>query len=447
MSKPKKNHEKEPAVKAGLDQSNKNSGSQKDVDISKKPVEKILSEVNKDDPIKQFCAQIEESDFEGTIEFTEKDIDALTPTGDGRNIFEFYQFDAPEKFENWYYVMFPIIGNELAEKHNAHVLMVVPYLFTLPLSEILTDPRVSDDTYCIVIGETFLAVTQETSSMYEKALKHIGYDGESMQIDNSENLKSLVEMVKSTLTRENGYYEDLMEYWYAGHIFHEKDVIWVDLEDMAGDDEKADSKAKAEEKAEPEDEDQIVGCRTIGDPPLFVLNFDTLGDIHTPMDVSNVKNVKVENYRRVLSNEEIAEAKYYNRRLEFLETLTPNEEVWYLATKKASEEETAGFAVVCLHGKFYVPVETSVNYYTHEVEEYIELFNVANCYPNHHNCIGLILADVGNMQVYTGVRYLKGRHFDWKKRIEQELKSYQQIEPDYNPFDDPYDAPDSDLFD
>ncbi|MDO4967523.1 MAG: hypothetical protein Q4E70_02030 [Candidatus Saccharibacteria bacterium] len=60
---------------------------------------------------------------------------------------------------------------------------------------------------------------------------------------------------------------------------------------------------------------------------------------------------------------------------------------------------------------------------------------------NHHNCIGWIIVDVGNMQINTGVRYLKGRHFDWKKRIEQELESYRLDNPDFDPFADPYDDP------
>ena len=440
MSKPKKinakNQDLESAVKADSE-ALKTEGSGKNKkeakESPKKPFDEMKAEINKLDPVSQICSDVKDADFEGTIEFTEEDLNALTPSGDGRNIFEFYQLDAPEEeFEDWVHMLLPIANNELAIKHNVFVMLLVPYLFKIPFSEVTTDPRVNADLPCIVLGDIFLGVTQKTLEEYAKALKYIGLDGGITQIDQDcDAIEELRKMVAMAQVRDNGYYEDLMEYWYAGHLFHEKDVIWVELESMAKDSEDDGSA----------EEGQVVGRRKIGDPAVFVLNFDVLGGFHYPVDISDVKNVKVENSRRVLSKRELGEAKFYGYNLEFLTTLTPAEEVWYLATEKAKSEDSAGFAVVCLGGKFCVPVETSINFYTHEVEEYISLFNVTSCYTNHHNCIGLIIIDVGNMQVNTGVRYLKGRHFDWKKRINQELKAYRLGNPDYDPYADPYDDP------
>ena len=441
MSKPKKvnkNPDLESAVKADSEQTTELELETEKVSkkTAKKPLEKIVTEIDKHNPLNSICTQIEDNDFEGTIEFTEEDLNALSPDANGRNIFEFYQLDEPEEeYEDWAYMELPIMGNELAMENEVYVMLIVPYLFKLPFQEAMSDPRISDDLPCIVLGNLFLAVTQKTLDEYAKALKYIGFEGGITKIDeNEEAMDKLREMVELAQIRPNGYYEDLMEYWYAGRLFHEKDVIWVELESMA--DKESDEEADGEQS-------QVIGRRKIGDPPVFVLNFDVLGGPHTPIDISNVKNVKVQNFRRVLSKREIGEAMFYGKNIEFLETLTPAEEVWYLATEKAKVEDSAGFAVVCLNGQFCIPVETSINFYTHEVEEYISLFNVVDCFTNHHNCLGLIIVDVGNMQVSTGVRYLKGHHFDWKKRIDQELKAYQVDRPDFDPYDDPYDDPDN----
>jgi|GEM_PF-5214274 len=445
MSRPKKiekNQNLESAVKADSVTTEEVKEGGKEKGHPAKPIDRMLEEAQKHNPLDKICADVRDADFEGEVQFTEEDLNALTPDANGRNIFEFYQLDEPEEeFEDWIYLELPILNNELAKQHNVFVMVVVPYLFKIPLSDINTDPRVNDDTLCIILGDTFLAVTEETLNEYSKALNYIGLEYGAQNISENENaLEKIREIVEAAQVRETGYYEDLMEYWYAGRLYHEKDVIWVELETMAKIPLKKNPQAgiveEIEEEPEPVDE-----VRTLGSPPTFVLNFDVLGGPHTAIDISRAKNVKIENGRRVLSKTEEGYAKFYGQNLDFLQTPTPAEEVWHLATEKAKQEDAAGFAVVCLGGKFYVPVETSINFYTHEVEEYISLFNVVPCFMNHHNCIGWIIVDVGNMQINTGVRYLKGRHFDWKKRIEQELKSYRLDNPDFDPFADPYDDP------
>ena len=425
MSKRNKNQGNERAIKAGSNE-------------PKKPTDKAKTRTGekKTKPLDQLCTEVGEIDFEGQIEFTEENLKNLMPGENGVKIFMCFELDGPDDIEDYAYLASPILKNKLAEKNNVHVLFTVPYLFKVPLAEIFTDARMEKDSVFIVGGDTGYIVAQETLEQYQKALKYIGHEDEKKQVTSSEEFKELVNNILAAQPRENGYYEDLMEYWYSGNMYHEKDVIWANIEELL-DESKGESK-------EDDNGERRVKTRVIGNPPTFVANFDAVDKMHSPMDVTNVKNVKVKDYRRVLSDEEKFDAEYYGKNIEFLSTLTPNEEVWYLATEKAKEMDSPGFAVVCLHGKFYIPVETQINFHTCELEEYIELFNVATCYSNHHACIGIVLADVGNMQVFTGIRYSKGRHFDWKRRIEQEIETYRVGEPDFNPFSDPYDAPDSD---
>jgi hypothetical protein len=149
----------------------------------------------------------------------------------------------------------------------------------------------------------------------------------------------------------------------------------------------------------------------------------------------------VSNYRRILSNQEKFEIYYYKLNKDFFEKLTPAEEIWYLASEYAKTMETPGFCVVCLNGKFNVPVESFFNYDTFESEDLITIFNVVGCFPNHHRCAGLLVADIGNMQFHTAVRYCNGHVFDWQKRINQEIEAYRLDNPDFDPYDDPYDNP------
>ena len=208
------------------------------------------------------------------------------------------------------------------------------------------------------------------------------------------------------------YHENLMEYWLCGEIYHEKDVIWIDMPDIG------------------EEEGVMLG---------FTANGDNFSEFFTPIDISGAKNVKVENFRRVPTSRERFEAEYYGRGIALYEMLTPAEEVWYLATKKAKEMDTSGYAVVCLGGNFYLPAEFMMNYHTGEIEELVTVFNVENCLARHHNCIGAVTADVGNVQLVTYVRYLNGRHFNWQKRLEQELSAYRRAGIDFDPYADPYD--------
>ena len=421
MSKRKGNQGDEPAIKAGSEKPKKPTRKTK----AKKDAKKVK-------PLDRLCTDIKEINFDGQIEFTEKDIEKLEPHKNGINVFACFELDGSYRSQECAYLAVPILVNELAKEHNAHVIIIVPYRFRVSLQGMLTDPRVTERMQCIIFGDNSYIVDPKTMKQYQKALKYLGHDSEKKMVEDSEEFKALVNTVASAKPRENGYYEDLMEYWYAGLLYHEKDVIWVDIARIA---ESMNDKPKETENEGP------VRAQVISGPQIMVANFDSIDDvICVSIDVTNVKNVKVENHRRVLSDRERFDAEYYGKSIDFLTTLTPNEEVWYLATEKAKEEDSPGTAIVCLNGNFYVPVETMVNLSTFELEEFMEYFNVTACLTTHHNCICELLTDVGNMQVFTGIRYAKGRHLNWKERIEQEINNYLYYDPDYNPYGDPYDA-------
>jgi len=214
--------------------------------------------------------------------------------------------------------------------------------------------------------------------------------------------------------REDGYYEDLREYWYDGKIYHEKDVIWLELPKTGN---------------------------MMGVIKGFSANLDSFASIYSPCDITHAKAIMVSNHRRILSNQEKFEIYYNKLNKDSFEQLTPDEEIWYLANEYAKTMETPGFCVVCLNGKFNVPVESFFNYDALENEDLITIFNVVGCLLNHHRCAGLLVADIGNMQFYTAVRYCNGRVFDWQKRIDQEIEAYRLDNPDFDPYDDPYDNP------
>ena len=431
MSEPNKTKEKSPdlesAVKADSESLKKNTDTEKSM---KTPLEQIGDAIDKNDPIDRICNQTGETDFEGTIEFTEEDLDSIVPNSDGRKIYEFFQLDAPEEFEDWIYLQTPIMGNELALDNEVYVTIIIPYISRVPFEEALENGCITEETPFIILNDEFLEVARETFEQYRKALRYIGYPEDHFSFegeDDDQVMEKIVEMVQSAQAREDGYYDDLMEYWYAGRMYHEKDAIWVNLRDLLKD------------PNQDPDQEQEERPQTLGATDFFVFNADLVGVEHTPINISGVKDVKVENFRRVLSAREQLELEDYEQNRDLYETLTPNEEVWYLATEQAKKENDAGVVVVCLNGKFYMPVETKINPHTSEVEGYISLFNAVPCFTTHHACIGDVVLDVGNMQVHTGVRYLKGRHIDWNKRIEQELKAYRMDSEDYDPFGDPYD--------
>jgi hypothetical protein len=88
-----------------------------------------------------------------------------------------------------------------------------------------------------------------------------------------------------------------------------------------------------------------------------------------------------------------------------------------------------------------------MNYETFELDELIVIFNVLPCFLTHHKCASFLVADVGNMQMKTAVRFLKGRVFDWGKRIDQELAMYRKWNPDFDPYEDPYSDPNNSYID
>ena len=69
------------------------------------------------------------------------------------------------------------------------------------------------------------------------------------------------------------------------------------------------------------------------------------------------------------------------------------------------------------------------------------MFNVVSCTPIHHQLVAVLVADIGNIQLQTAIRYQNGAVFDWHKRFNQEIAAYQLKKPNFDPFADPYDDP------
>lgn len=380
--------------------------------------EKVFG-VEPDESIPKYQLEDEESDI--SEDFSDEDLknidfSKLDMTPEGKRILDDIPLNCPEDYIGIIRQEFPVKLDEDFIKNKVIIRVSIPYLKEFPLKESMPDTNEAGVYLSDGLDVTY-KIHPETYAELQELLMRIGAVESCAEIHEGEDIVGKVSQyfaASANEQREDGYYEDTMEYWYDGKIYHEKDVIWYELP------------------------------RTVnlaGNMKGFSANLDSFVPLYEPCDITSARSIKVQNYRRVLSEKEKFEIEYYGKNLEFFEQLLPHEEVWYLATEFAKQQETSGYCVVCLNGKFYVPVETIVNTTTFECENLIVAFNVTNCYPIHHRCSGILIADVGNMQIRTAVRYAKGKVFDWHKRIEQELKAYYLHDSDFNPYDDPYDNP------
>ena len=335
-----------------------------------------------------------------------------------------------DKTKNTIRFIFPVLANEGVEGKRVVVHIIVPYTKKYSVHE-LEDGSIakgidSNSKLPTQDGETFFLVD---GNIYEEFMDNLrrldvpGVDDSQVDLDLSGDTETQVrELIAGghaiqgcdENAHEDGYDPEMREYWYGGKIYHEMDVIWFEIP------------------------------RTInlmGNMKGFSANLDNFIGLYEPCDITPAKNIKVKDFKRVLTNLELFEIKQRRQNPSFFEQLTPQEMVYHLACEKAKEEESAGYCIVCLNGKYLVPVESILNPAICEFEDLIVAFNVMNCFPIHHKCCGLIVTDVGNMQIHTSVRYRKGGIFDWRKRIQQEIDAYRLTNSNFDPYDDPYDDP------
>ena len=339
-------------------------------------------------------------------EIAKADFSELDKDEYGNTLLGTFDLVGPEEAEDYTEFIFPALpGDENAKKCRLVVHIKVPYLEKVSLDELPTSEEVakmdSVPRYITKDHQNYYRVAEETYHAFLEAARECGLEGAD---DPPEEIE----------VHPDGYDPEMMEYWYGGEIYHEKDVIWFEIP------------------------------RTIsmmGSMKGFSANLDNFIGLYESCDISRVKNIVVKDFKRVLSKMELFEIAQRHQNPAFFEQLTYQEMVFHLAREFAKTKEEAGYCIVCLNGKYYVPVESIFNPVTMEFEDLIVAFNVVNCYPSHHKCCGLIVADVGNMPVHTSVRYHKGGIFDWQKRINQEIAAYRLMDADYNPYDDPYDDP------
>jgi hypothetical protein len=363
-------------------------------------------------------------------EISDMDFSDLDKDQYGNTVLSTIVLAGAEEGEDFLDYIFPALpGDKEAEAHHLVIHVYVPYIDVVrqeeledlakKYKEMKQAPRVLTQD-----GEIFFVLDENTYQSFLEAARECGVnmDEKAKEVETVDDFKTMMRELTAngevihgidSNARADGYYEDLCEYWYDGVIYHEKDVIWFEL-----------PKLRAGER--------IQG---------FVANLDHYGKLYTGVDVTRAKTIKVEGGYRVLSKEEIFEIKYNHQNEDFFRQLLPAEEVWYLASEYAKTKDTPGYCVVCRNGKFNVPIESFMNYETFEFDELIEVFNILPCFLTHHKCQSFLVADVGNMQMKTAVRFLKGRTFDWGKRVEQEIDMYHKYNPDFDPYEDPYSDP------
>lgn len=343
-------------------------------------------------------------------------ISELPVEEDGTRVWVSSELNAPEGTIGRIKLVVPIITDEEMIKNKVVFHISIPYFKVISFAEAEKDSSILEDQPCIGCADrNFYLITDETLKSYEELMELAGQSTETEKLSEGESFIDAVEKsIDKFAARLDGYYEDVMEYWYHGQIYHEKDVIWLEIP---------------------------LTRNLMGNMKGFLANQDADG-FFTPIDIGDVKGVEIKNGRKVLSNKEIFEIKYRNQNVEFFEQPTPAEEVWWLTKNYAKTKDSIGYAVVCLRGKFYIPVECFTNYTAFEVDYLATVFNCLNCMPTHHACAAMILGDIGNMQLQTFVRYKLGGIFDWEHRSMQELKMIRKYNANYDPYDDPYDNPD-----
>ncbi len=363
----------------------------------------------------------EEDETEVPDDFTDEElmsmaISELPVEEDGTRIWVTSELNAPEGTIGRIKLVIPVITDEEMIENNVVFHVSVPYFKVIPFAEVEKDESILKDNPCIGCADrNFYLITDETLKSYEEIMELAGQSTKTEKLPEDESFIDAVEKsIDKFASRPDGYYDDVMEYWFHGQIYHEKDVIWL----------------------------EVPSTRNLmGNMKGFLANQDIDG-FFTPIDISDVRDVVIKDGRKVLSNREIFEIKYKNQNVEFFEQPTPAEETWWLAKNYAKTKDSIGYAVVCLRGKFYIPVECFTNFRALELDYLAVVFNCINCMPTHHACAAMILGDIGNMQLQTFVRYKLGGIFDWEHRSEQELRMIRKYNANYDPYDDPYDSPD-----
>ena len=306
-------------------------------------------------------------------------------------------------------------NDEEMKKDNVHVRLITPYIDAISFEDAEKDPKKLEGRPTIGTSEgVYYIFAKETMNSIVEIMEKYGHEAEVQTTNDPEAFfNSVREKLRQFAARPDGYYEDTMEYWYNGEIYHEKDVIWL----------------------------EVPATRNImGHMKGFLANQEPDGFLQ-PIDIGAVGDIKIENGRKILTDEDMTKIEYRHQRKEFFEQPTPGEWTWWLAKEFAKTKDSIGYAIVCLNGNFYTPVECFINPVEFELDYLNVVFNVANCMPTHHACAAMIIGDLGNMQMETFVKYKKGGIFNWKHRIDQELKMIHRYNKDYDPYDDPYDSP------
>ena len=347
----------------------------------------------------------------------------LKAGADGIRILAEFTLECKEKPMGVLRQMFPVRIDEEFIKNRVYVLINIPFVLSIPLAEVTPDSEYSEMSGTFLTDmTTAYKIPEDAYAELNEILDRCGVPNAQKEIKEGEDVVARIseyfasgDVIDTDFApREDGYYEDTMEYWYEGDTYHEMDVIWFEL---------------------PRNVDANGRMRAM------CINLDSFPDLCEPCDITRAKTIKVENFRRVLSEEERVEIIRYGRNPEFFERLLPEEMVWFLASEYAKKQETSGYCVVCKNGKFNVPVESIFNPTTLEYEHLVIAFNSMPCGEDHHKCTGVLVADVGNIQMYTAVRYHKNQVIDWRKRINQELQAIFLKNPNFDMYADPYDDP------
>ncbi len=377
----------------------------------------------------------EEQDIDDELtddELFDIDPSSLPMETDGTRILADFMLDCPVESIGAIKQKFPVKIDDEFIDNNVVIQLYIPYVAVYPLSELKAD---SDDETLrsfIMNEKEAYEIHPDTYKELQKVLDRCNIIEGRKTIKEGEDVVGQIaeffangDVIEGDFSpREDGYYEDLMEYWYCGKIYHEKDVIWTEMSNQTD---------------------------SYGSMKGFSANLDMFNPLYEACDITKARSIVVDNNNhRVLPKEELLDIYTHGKNKAFFEQLLPYEEVWVLAKKCAKEKTAPGYCIVCLNGKFYVPVESFFNPETLESEDLIVAFNVINCTPLHHKCRGMIVADVGNVQIQTCVRFAKGRNFDWRKRINQEVETYRKYNPNFDLYGDPYDDPpfgsDDDMF-
>jgi hypothetical protein len=357
----------------------------------------------------------EESNFEGKIDFTEKDL-TTGYTIDGVKIFKCFKLQTTADATNWLSCFVPIVNNALAEKNNIYVLLVIPFLSEMPVADAIAQNN--PETTGIIQSGVYYEMTDVTFMQYKKAMKYLGWVPDTKEQYTEDLLRASV--------CKNGYYKPAEMYWWNGKAYHEGDLIWCTLWELTGDDAI-------------NIPDSSTYCNEVF---IFCANFKAINEPILPIDISEARHVKIENGKRKLSNNELFDIR--ERHLDpesyakILTRLTPAEKLWYYGKKKAKEEATIGFPIMCMNGNFYAPVEQFYDHENDELETFLVIFNAITCAPRHYDFKGVVSIDAGDIHIDLHIRPMPGRQILWNEIIKEYGCIDKRDYPENDAFDEPY---------